>query len=164
MRIFVAVVVGIVSAVIILGLFVVGSPSYARLRKFDGIRAAHLQTIQAEIINFWQAKERMPERLDELNDSVRGFAVPVDPMSGTGYEYERKDDRQFALCAIFAGPSEGVEAGYPTYAPRPLYPEYGPSHPLVDGGFNWEHEAGRVCFDRTIDPDFFRPPNRIEKE
>jgi hypothetical protein len=165
MKIFVGIVIAIVSAVIIAGFFVAGSPKDARLKKFDDIRIQHLQTIQSELISFWQAKQRLPERLDELNDSLRGFAVPIDPVSSASYEYERSGDTQFSLCATFAGPSDGVEAGlsaqagYPKYAPRPLYPagEYGAAYPLLDGGFNWEHDAGRVCFLRTIDPDFFTP-------
>lgn len=159
MKIFVGIIIAVVSTVIIAGFFVAGSPKDARFKKFDGIRVQHLQTVQSELISFWQAKEKLPERLDELNDSLRGFAVPTDPTSGASYEYERKIDIQFSLCASFAGTSEGVEAGYPKYVPRPAYSgEYGASYPLLDGGFNWEHGAGRVCFDRTIDPDFFRPP------
>lgn len=158
MKWFAGMVITVVAAVAVAGFFVAGSPKHARLKKFDGIRVQHLQTIQSELIGFWQAKERLPEQLDELNDAVRGFAVPADPMTGETYGYERKADRQFALCATFASPSEGVEAGYPKYAPRPVYPgEYGAAYPLLDGGFNWEHDAGRVCFDRTIDPDFFKP-------
>lgn len=158
MKVFVSIVIAIVSVVIVAGFFVAGSPKDARLKKFDGIRIQHLQTIQSELISFWQAKEKLPERLDELNDSLRGFAVPTDPVGGLPYEYERKSEKQFSLCATFAGLSEGVEAGYPKYAPRPvLLGEYGASYPLLDGGFNWEHDAGRVCFDRTIDPDFFKP-------
>lgn len=161
MKIFLGIVIAIVSTVIIAGFFVAGSPKDARLRKFDDIRVQHLQTIQSELIGFWQAKERLPDRLDELNDSLRGFAVPVDPMTEAAYEYTTKGDTTFSLCATFAGPSEDVEAGYSKYAPRPVYPgEFGQSYALLDGGFNWEHDDGRVCFERTIDPDFFRPPKQ----
>lgn len=159
MKIFVSTVIGVVATVSIVGFFVAGSPQAARLRKFDGIRVQHLQTIQSEIVNFWQAKSRLPERLEELDDAVRGFRVPFDPETGVGYEFGRTSDTQFFVCATFAMSSKNQEDGYSANAPRPAYPgEYGPVYPFFAGGFNWEHGAGRVCFERTIDPDFFQPP------
>ena len=154
MKVFIGAVIAIVFATIITGFFVVGFPKDTRLKKFDDIRTQHLQMIQSEIINYWQAKARLPDTLADLNDSLRGFLVPVDPLNGASYEYTKKEVNVFTLCATFAGPSEGEEAGYPKYVPRPAYLD-GSRYPLLNGGFNWDHGAGRVCFERTIDPDFF---------
>lgn len=28
---------------------------------------------------------------------------------------------------------------------------------------NWEHAAGRTCFERTIDPDLYPPREKVDK-
>jgi hypothetical protein len=158
MKIFFGTVIGIVAAVAVVGFFVVGSPNAARLKRFDSVRLGHVQGIQSELVNYWQAKGALPDTLEPLNDSLRGYAVPRDPGSGAPYEYIRTTGEQFSLCAVFAAPSEfGVDGRTPKAVPYATEPMY-PAGPFLNGGGTWEHGAGRVCFDRTIDPDFFKPP------
>lgn len=68
---------------IIAGFFVAGSPQMERLRQFDDQRVGHLQQIQWEIVNYWQAKEKLPTSLADLNDPLRSFTTPQDPEVGT---------------------------------------------------------------------------------
>ena len=155
MRYFIYTVIAVVLAAIVTGFFIAGSPATERLRRFDSQRLSDLQTLQWEIINFWQNKGRLPNELAELNDDLRGFRVPADPVPGTAekareYGYHVKGALSFALCADFALPSsEGVELLKPAASrPAPLY--YG------EVNQNWQHPAGQHCFDRSIDPDLYK--------
>jgi hypothetical protein len=58
----------------------------------------------------------------------------------------------FELCATFAEKSQDLSG-------RGGYEDFSMSYPAKDryydptfGDTNWEHEAGRTCFQRTIDP------------
>lgn len=125
------------------------APWEARDRANDRDRVFALQNIQSEIVNFWQAKGRTPTTLPELNDPLRGFTVPTDPETGEAYEYSRKGSATFTLCATFTtasrGSSSSVDRPYPV---GDLY------------GSNWDHEIGRTCFERTIDPQLYPPIKR----
>ncbi len=154
MKIFVGSIIVIVFAAILVGVYVVGSPNQARLKRFDEIRLGNLQMIQGELTNYWQAKKDLPTAVEELNDTLRGFALPKDPRSATEYEYVRKSAEEFVLCAVFDTASESDTLGAKYPVPYPAAYPYGP---FRDGG-NWEHGIGRTCFERTIDPDFFQPP------
>jgi hypothetical protein len=145
----------IVSSVVILsviaGFFIIGTPSAQRDRRFDEQRVGDLQTLQSQIINQWTRKEVLPQKLSELEDSISGFVVPVDPKSKLPYEYNVTGSLSFELCAIFKTSSK--DSGSLIYKARsPVFYPY-------DGSFqqNWNHEAGRVCFARTIDPALYKP-------
>jgi len=128
---------------IVFGFFTAGSPLKARLFNFDDRKISDLQTIQYQIINFWQRKEALPKNLDELTDSISGFKAPKDPQTIDAYEYIVKGKMNFELCAVFNLPSDFGIIG------RSLA-----EYPMTKDGFveNWDHAAGRVCFERTIDP------------
>lgn len=149
MRVFVYFVILVVAAAIIGGFFIVGSPAQERLRKFDEQKIANLQTIQKEITNYWKSKQKLPAELAELNDSLRGFAVPQDPQTGAAYEYQIKDAKTFELCATFSKPSADAKYSAPEPIDVTAGGYYGPEY--------WQHSKGRTCFERTIDPDFFPP-------
>ncbi len=148
MKYFVWVVMGVVAVAVVGGFFIVGSPQEERLRRFDDRRAQDLQMLQAEIINYWQLKRELPRSLDMLKDDIRGFAPAVDPESGASYEYATKSPLVFELCATF---NRASNVAMPS-APRQAYP-YG-------GEINWEHKAGKTCFERTIDKDLY-PPQKL---
>lgn len=121
---------------LITGFIIVGSPMTARAMRFDVERTNDLSTIQWQVINFWQQKGALPVNMSDLNDSISGFAIPVDPETGKSYVYETTSDLGFKLCADFA-----------LAAPE--------NQSQVRGTENWQHGAGHVCFDRTIDPDLY---------
>ena len=146
MRYFVYIVILVVAAAVVAGFFIVGSPQKERERRFDEQRASHLQNIQWQIVNFWQAKDRLPRTLKELEDPISGFSAPTDPETGERYGYEVKGGLAFTLCADFNLPS-AADSG----TPKPAFPG--------DLSFqSWQHPAGRHCFERAIDPEIYARP------
>lgn len=147
---------------------VMGSPMKQRDLRLDERRVQDLQNIQWQVINYWQQKERLPEKLQDLSNPLSGYSLPVEPEfeKGKMYEYSIKDAKNlnFELCADFALP---MPKGWQEYnygkggiAPMPAtdvavsYPYPGPG-----GGVNesWDHQSGRTCFERTIDKDMYPP-------
>lgn len=129
------------------GFFLVGSPFHQRQVRLDERRVSDLQILQSEIINFWTQKGKIPSALENLRNDISGFAPPVDPVTGSPYEYARKGTLTFELCAVFAAESiidQGEKYPVPRFA-GDVYQQ------------NWSHGAGRTCFERTIDPEIYRP-------
>jgi len=139
---------------IIAGFFIVGTPATQRDRRFDEQRIGDLQTLQGQIINQWTKKEILPQKLSELEDSISGFLVPADPKSKLPYEYNITGSLSFELCATFTTSSK--DSGFMISKREYAYPV---SYPYPADSFqqNWDHEAGRVCFARTIDPELYKP-------
>ncbi len=131
----------LVLAAIVTGFILVGSPAKQRAIRFDTQRENDLQNIQWQVLSYWQQKNKLPSALKDLNDSISGSIIPVDPESNTPYEYSVKptSTTSFQLCAIFALP----------------YQDIGTIKT------DWNHQAGRTCFDRTIDPEKYPPVKRV---
>ncbi len=156
----------LVVATIIWSFAIMGSPGKQRMLRFDDRRVSDLQNIQYQVINYWQQKEKLPTTLEELANPLSGWALPVPPQfeKGETYEYRVLAPTTFELCATFALP---MPKGWQEYGkggiirPMPML-DYGyggdASYPYP-GGMNesWDHEAGRTCFERTIDKDLFPP-------
>lgn len=137
---------------IVSGFFIVGTPQQARQYRLDEQRVGDLQSVQWQLVNYWQQKQALPASLEQLNDPISGFAAPADPATGAPYRYERTGAMSFKLCATFAAPDRFVD---PAYArPVTAIPAEGKT-----GGDTWKHGAGEVCFDRTIDPELYPPTN-----
>lgn len=138
---------------IVFGFFNAGSPFSERMRRFDERRVSDLQAIQSEIIYYWQAKKVLPQTLDQLQDSIRGFTPPTDPETGEAYKYNVKGALEFELCAVFKTSNKNNQSsGGPKAIPltrEVLYP--------LPYNESWPHDAGETCFIRTIDPDLFPP-------
>lgn len=123
--------------------FVVGSPKQARLFQLDERRVGDLQVVQWQIVNYWQRKGQLPSQLTDLNDPIAGFVIPNDPSTGQPYEYNIKDTANlvFDLCANFDLPNR---------------PQTAKSFPSPEGISQiWNHDSGRVCFERTIDQQLY---------
>ena len=133
------------------GFFIIGSPATQRNRRFDEQRVNHLQILQGQVVSYWTQKGAIPEKLGDLQDSISGYVVPVDPETGASYEYSATDKLKFELCANFktVGPADSYNQ------PRSLI--YAPHDPYSQ---NWAHKAERTCFSRTIDPELYKvqPP------
>ncbi len=153
----------VVIVAIVFGFMVVGSPTKQRNLRFDNQRVSDLNNIQWQIINHWQQKKTLPEKLSDMNDSLSGFTIPNDPKTDLPYEYtvKVKDDGNigskvkpsFELCANFALPIEdnkGRGEYYGGYGGIAISRDYAVSYP--NGDENWKHDAGRTCFTRSIDP------------
>lgn len=147
----------VILAAVVSAFFVVGSPESRRITRQDQQRRNDLQNIQYQIGDYFRAKEKLPTKLTDLNDSFRGVVIPKDPATGKDYEYKLKDADTFELCAEFALPwspnqypgKNSADIAMPSMGGYGGY--YGPS------GETWQHETGRQCFERTIDKDYFQP-------
>ncbi len=138
-----AVVSLVVLASIVGGFFIIGSPFEERLLKIDERKVSDLQTIQYQMVTYYQQKEVLPTTLQDLADPLSGFIIPMDPETGEAYTYEATGEHSFNLCAMFNAPSRELP---------------GVTRPAGDMfNENWKHPAGEACFERTIDPDRYPP-------
>lgn len=139
---------------VVLGFITVGSPSKQRSMRFDSQRVSDLQNIQWQIVNHWQQKGVLPANLEALKDPISGVVIPNDPETDMPYEYTMKGTTSFELCANFDLTSEDTQGrGEYGYGGGIAYRDMSVAYPAMDGNDNWKHEAGRVCFDRSIDPE-----------
>lgn len=139
---------GAIAAVTILaGFFIIGTPWEARLYRFDNQKASDLMSIQWSVVNYWQSKGALPQTLAEIPSSLGDVYIPTDPQTGEAYEYTPRGPLSFELCATFNLPMRGS-------------PQNGYEAPMRDprgDATTWDHEAGRTCFERDIDPDRHPP-------
>lgn len=141
----------VIVAAILSGFIIVGTPQAARQYRLDQQRVSDLQSIQYQLTNYYQLKRALPGSLDALNDPLQYYAVPTDPISGAAYEYQKAGDLTFSLCATFSRETRlGTERTYPVTA---VAPQKGAAE-------SWSHGAGRVCFERTIDPELYPPVSK----
>ena len=129
--------------------FIIGSPKNARLAQLDQQRIGDLQSIQWQVVNYWQKKGQLPKMLADLNDSISGYVVPMDPQTQIPYEYIPSDNEampSFELCATFSLESSVQLGG-----------KQMPAYPVYDGvnSQNWDHPSGHACFKRTIDVQLY---------
>lgn len=134
---------------IIWGFFLVGTPAHQRQVRFDETRVSDLQVIQGQIVNYWVQKNQLPQNLDNLKDSISGFVSPQDPETNIPYEYIIKGALSFDLCTNFKTENKNVQ----NIKSIPITPVENYSGPYSD---SWNHGTGRVCFERTIDPQLYK--------
>ncbi len=139
-------------ATIAAGFFIIGTPSHMRDLRFDSQKTSDLQGIQSQVVYYYQQKQVLPTSLEELTDALSGYVVPTDPETKAAYTYEKTGNLSFKLCTTFNAATPDME-GKGGYGRDVAYPsEFG-----IVGGGSWKHDAGMVCFDRTIDPDKYPP-------
>lgn len=135
----------VVFAVIIYGVVQNGSPITLRAQQMDAQRINDLTNIQSQIVySQWENKGTVPTSLDALNDPISGFIIPKDPENSQSYEYRMISTSSFELCATFKTDSSTTNQTntVPTYSGDTI-------------NENWQHTAGRVCFERNIDPKLY---------
>lgn len=133
---------------IVSGFFVIGSPVTQRKIRLDQEKISDLQSIQYQITNYWRQKERLPNKLSDLEDPLIGYIAPKDPENNVSYEYNLIADQSlsFELCANFNKETD------PKFLQRnKKIAPYGLQNE------NWEHTSGRGCFRRDIDPELLPP-------
>lgn len=151
-------------SLIIWSFSIMGSPAKQRAWRLDEKRVQDLQSIQYQVINYWQQKEKLPVVLTDLSNPMSGFSLPVDPEfeKGNKYEYIPGDKLSFQLCATFTAdmPKGWQENNYggvmPVSTPRADIAVS--SYPYPSGvNDSWDHKTGRTCYTRTIDKDIYPP-------
>ncbi|MDO8481573.1 MAG: DUF5671 domain-containing protein [bacterium] len=152
----------VVVIAIIAGFFIMGSPSAIRMYKLDDRRVNDLTSIQWQIVNYYQQKEKLPATLTNLNDSISGYIAPIDPESKTQYTYEVTGNLSFKLCATFDAETQADSnsRGMTVAIPAPMGAKGG----LGLEQSTWKHTAGEVCFDRTIDPQLYPPFAKVKSQ
>lgn len=129
------------------GFFTAGSPLKARLYRFDEQRISDLQNLQYQIVEYWIQKQALPADLNMLKNDLTGYQTPKDPETLLPYEYSTEGKLTFSLCGNFNLSSySGLNIPKDSIA-VPYY------EPYLQ---NWDHEAGKQCFSRTIDPELYR--------
>src|SRR5262249_30863154 len=106
------------------GVLIMGTPGQVRLYRFDDEKVQDLQTIQSQVVNYYQTKGSIPSSLSDLDDPLSEFTVPADPQgNGEAYSYQIKGPLDFALCATFnadtqlGSPYSGTDRSVPIAAP-----------------------------------------------
>ncbi len=129
---------------IVLGFSVLGTPQSQREIRYDSQKVSDLQSIQWQVVHFWQMKGALPDNLSELEDPLSNFVLPKSK-AGDEYVYEKAGGLAFKLCAQFdrATDSNSVMSQVPGKVNE-----------------SWNHPSGYYCFDRVIDPDIYRPITR----
>lgn len=146
LKIFVGIVIAVVSAAIIGGLFLSGTPEQMRLFRFDQLRTSDLRQISAAVEDYWQRRAKLPDNLQVLTRGPGGYIRSLrDPKSNQLYEYSITGETTFQLCATFeTDTSVGDRSG----VRRPASEEF------------WAHGIGRTCFEFEALPDSRRSSYR----
>ncbi len=149
---------------VVAGFFIVGTPAQARLHRLDEQRINDLVSIQYQIVNYWQQKEKLPITLADLNDPLSGFVMPRDPQSGDAYRYEKVTSTTFKLCAVFNadGQLNTGEMVRAIQGPVPAGPMGTGEKGVGLEDSTWSHGSGEVCFLRTIDPERYPPYSKTK--
>lgn len=140
-KIWLSVSVLIVVASIVWGFSVLGSPRTQQLLKYDQQKTNDLQSVKSEVENYYRNKGILPGTLTDLSDSYYYYKTK-DQQTGKLYEYTKKSDRNYELCAEFNKDSKDMDKTSPGLGIRKS---------LYDN--SWSHPAGRYCFKQVINFD-----------
>jgi len=136
--------IGAVSAVIIAGFWIAGSPMQARLLAQDELRVRDLRAIYQRVERHYLNKGNLPESLAACDTNpATSIAQKTDRVTGEPYVYRVQDPTHFQLGATFEMPSE---SGKPNGSN--LWPG--------DQQF-WVHAAGLQIFTIDVTQNLSRP-------
>lgn len=136
----------VVIAAIVLGFFFAGSPQDAREIRLDEQQINDLQGIQWRTEEYFRVNETLPQNIEELFIEI---SAPQAPESRDDYKYRVLKEDTFELCATFSAESTTYVTQI-RQAPSIASPLDGR---LIKNPYNWDHGAGRVCFERVIRTD-----------
>ena len=131
----IAAAIAIVAAVVA-AIAVIGTPTQQRASRLDARRVQDLQRVEAAIDEYARRLDALPPTLDALARGTDRTLALADPQTGVRYGYEAGEARRFRLCADFTTDSR--------IAVRQAEPWLGE---------DWQHPAGRHCFQRRLGPD-----------
>ena len=173
-----SVVAGIILVVSIIGTFMyLGTPNIARSIKHDEQRVSDLQSLNSNIINWYQSRGTLPTDLAELK-KVDYYQEPRDPhyMQGRVYTYQVTDAKKlsYEICGTFDLGSDNkfvVRKDRATYNNNNVYGSSvvalrateDSSGPVSETNLDnpWHHGEAKHCYTKTIDtkqyPIFEKP-------
>ena len=166
---------------VIFSISIIGTPSEMRAKKIDNTRLSDISRIQQEILTRFNATDKIPVNLSELNNAFQGYAVPSDPVTKVPYAYkviaqptfkvnlqtnkkELATPAIFELCATFDTVRNLNERGNPVTVAEPVGLAtggvdvmYSANNTYYDGDQSpfWNHEKGEKCFKRIISADMY---------
>ena len=131
----------LVAVALVYGFTKIETPTEVREMNIDQAQTNDLGAIQSYVESYSVLNQKLPKTLSE---AYGGLSVPQTE-GRPAYTYEVTSDTNFKLCAEFA---------YPTSeAARSQYPQAMMTEPMmIKNGYNWDHNAGDWCFERTINP------------
>ena len=130
--------------VLVMGFFAGGAPWTVRAIEMDVRRTQDLIAIENYVLSFWQKENKLPNILPV-------DFMPKDPESMKMYEYKLVGDLKFEVCADFNLPAKGNNNR--DYEPYP--------NPTEKDWYVFPHAAGKVCFEREIDPRIHSLPKLV---
>lgn len=123
----------VVAATVVAAIFAIGSPATQRQLRLDERRVEDLQHIDMLTRLYAQQRGALPPDLATLAAQPGQRLAVADPVGGERYGYEVTGPRTFRICAVFT--TDTAAAGN------------------ARGGDEWNHAAGRQCFDRKVEAD-----------
>lgn len=115
-----------------------------KLIELDEQRVQDLIVIQSKILSYWSKNFKLPESIEEAGATdilYSDIPIPLDPNTNKPYEYRKKTDSSYELCATFSLSTTEINKSKNI-----------PTGTFVSGEFSWEHAAGKVCFKKSVNP------------
>ena len=125
-----------IAAAVVAAVAVIGTPTEQRASRLDARRVQDLDRLETAIGEYAKRHDALPATLDALAQGTDRTLALADPQTGARYGYEPGEARRFRLCADFATDSR--------IAVRRAEPW---------SGEDWQHPAGRHCFQRRLQRD-----------
>jgi hypothetical protein len=127
------VLVAIVAAAVVAGIYVIGSPTEQRLRRLDEAQTQDLIATSYALDAYWRRNQQLPASLDELLRDRDASAILAGIDAQSTQEYMPRGPATYELCAVFNRPSSEPRA--------------------VPGGVFWTHGQGRQCFQLEVETE-----------
>lgn len=131
----------VVLATLALGFLNSDTPQEARQMRFDQQQIENLSDMQWRIEDHYRINKALPTDISAL---YIGIEMPTAPEGRDAYSYNIVDEDTYELCATFAKPSQ--QAGSDIERPEMLT-----SDAVKNPYNNWDHGAGKTCFERTVE-------------
>lgn len=129
----IAVLVAVVAAAVVAGIYVIGSPAEQRLRRLDEAQTQDLIATSYALDAYWRRNQQLPASLDELLRDRDASAILAGIDAQSTQEYMPRGPATYELCAVFNRPSAEPRA--------------------VPGGVFWTHGQGRQCFQLEVETE-----------
>lgn len=144
-HLFVGVITLLVTAAVVAGLIIAGSPEAERMRRADQQRQSDLQQISYAVDVYWNRAGSLPASLDELTKSPDVYVQNIrDPRTTETYTYRTTDVDAYELCTNFETPT----GSGPDQPPRAASETF------------WDHGVGHTCYALKVraDANGIKPP------